>query len=93
MTNDDCFRLESAGRLAGLQFRAQSLVMLADEQLDAKQLEVLRQMTPEQRWRAAHNLYWTVRRHKAAFLKSQHPDWSDLQIEEEVRRTFVNART
>jgi hypothetical protein len=50
-------------------------------------------MTPEQRWRAAHRLYWTMRRHKAAFLHSQYPEWSEQRIQEEVRRIFLHART
>lgn len=67
--------------------------MLADEQASPEQIAILRRMTPEQRWRAAHRLYWTCRRHKAAFLRSQHPDWPQPQVEDEVRRIFQNART
>ena len=67
--------------------------MLPDEQPSPKQIEILRQMTPEQRWRAAYRLYWTVRRHKSAFLRSQHPDWSDERLKDEVRRIFLNARS
>ncbi len=50
-------------------------------------------MTPEQRWRAARNLYWTVRPHKAAFLQSQHPDWSEQRLEQEIRTIFLRARS
>jgi hypothetical protein len=67
--------------------------MLPDEQASPEQIEIFRRMTPEQRWNAAHRLYWTMRRHKAAFLRSQHPDWSDDKVESEVRRTFVNTQT
>jgi hypothetical protein len=67
--------------------------MLADEQTSEEQFAIYRRMTPEQRWRAAHRLYWTCRRHKAAFIRSQHPDWSDQKVEDEVRRIFQNART
>ena len=63
------------------------------EEPSPKQVEILRRMTPAQRWEAAHNLYWTMRRHKAAFLKSQHPDWTEQQVSDEVRRIFANART
>jgi hypothetical protein len=66
--------------------------MLVDEQTSPEQIEVFRRMTPEQRWRAAHRLYWTARRHKAAFLRSQHPDWPDQRVEGEVRRIFSRAR-
>lgn len=67
--------------------------MLADEQTSPEQLALLRQMTPEERWRTARLLYWTMRRHKAAFIRSQHPDWADEQVADEVKRIFLNART
>jgi hypothetical protein len=57
------------------------------------QLEVLRRLTPEERYRASRDLYWSLRRHKAAFLRGLHPDWTDARIEEEVRRIFRDART
>jgi hypothetical protein len=50
-------------------------------------------MTPQQRWRVAHRLYWMARHHKTAFLRHQHPDWSNQKVDEEVRRTFLHART
>ena len=67
--------------------------MLSDEQPSPEQIALFRRMTPEQRWRAAQRLYWTVRRHKAAFLRGQHPDWPEPQVENEVRRIFLHART
>ena len=63
------------------------------EQPDLQQVAILRRMTPEQRWRAAHRLYWSLRRHKAAFLREQHPDWSDERVEQETRRIFLHARS
>ena len=66
---------------------------LLDDNLSKEQIAILRRMTPEQRWQAAHRLYWTMRRHKTAFLRSQHPDWSEQQIDDEVRRLFSHART
>jgi hypothetical protein len=57
------------------------------------QLETLRRLSPEERYRASRDLYWTLRRHKAAFLKSLHTDWSEEEIEAEVRRIFRDART
>jgi hypothetical protein len=67
--------------------------MLSDEGPSAEQIDSLRRMTPAQRWRAAHQLYWTMRRHKAAFIRSQHPDWPETRIETEVRAIFSHART
>jgi hypothetical protein len=66
---------------------------LAREESSPEQIAMLRRMTPGQRWDAAHRLYWTMRRHKAAFLQSQHPDWTEQQVTEEVRRIFSHART
>jgi hypothetical protein len=67
--------------------------MLVDEQTSPEQFAILRRMTPEQRWRVAHQMYWTCRRHKAAYVRSLHPDWADQRVEDEVRRIFQNART
>jgi hypothetical protein len=67
--------------------------VLPDEQATPEQIQIFRQMTPELRWRAAHRLYWTMRRHKCAYLKSQHPEWSERQVLAEVRRIFSHART
>jgi hypothetical protein len=57
------------------------------------QLEALRRLTPEERYRASRELYWTLRRHKAAFLRSLHTGWSEEEVEAEVRRIFRDART
>jgi hypothetical protein len=67
--------------------------MLPDEKTSPEQIAVFRRMTPEQRWHAAHQLYWTMRRHKAVFLHSQHPDWPESRVEAAVRDIFSHART
>lgn len=85
--------LSRSRRLALAPIWQHRWLMLPDEQASPEQIEVFRRMTPEQRWRAAYQLYWTMRRHKGAFIHSQHPDWSDRQVEEQVRRVFSNART
>ena len=59
----------------------------------SEQLEIYRRMTPAQRWQAAHRLYWTLRRHKAAFLRQQHPDWTEAAVAAAVRRSFLHARS
>ena len=69
------------------------LRVLSDEQLSLEQAQALRRMSPAERWRVAHRLYWTMRRHKAAFLRAQHPDWSDQRIGDQVRRIFLHAGT
>lgn len=67
--------------------------MLPDERIGPEQLIVLRGMTPAQKWDVAVRQYWAARRLKAAFLRSEHPEWSDAEVDEAVRRTFLHART
>lgn len=49
----------------------------------------LRAMTPEEKLRIAHDLYWSARRMKAAYLRQRHPDWSDERVAKEVRDAFL----
>lgn len=67
--------------------------LLPDEQTTAEQFAVFRRMSPEQRWQAARRLYWTLRRHKAAFIQSLHPDWPAERVAAEVREIFAHARS
>ncbi len=64
-----------------------------EEALCPEQERALRRLSPEARYRAARDMYWTLRRHKRAFLRSLHPEWSDAELEAEVRRIFLHART
>lgn len=57
------------------------------------QTEILKRLSPAQRYKAGRQLYWTLRRHKHAFLRSLHPDWSEAELDAEVRRIFANARS
>ena len=67
--------------------------MLPDEEATPEQLAIFRQMTPERRLSLAEQLYWSARELKAAWLRTQHADWSEEQIAREVRQLFTNART
>ena len=58
-----------------------------------EEIRILRAMTPEQKLRAIKRLYWTARSLKAAWLRHQHPDWSEDEVQREVRKIFLNART
>ncbi|MBI2948609.1 MAG: hypothetical protein HYY23_13280 [Verrucomicrobia bacterium] len=50
-------------------------------------------MTPGRRLAIAEQLYWTARELKAAWLRQQHEGWSEEQVQREVTRIFLHART
>ena len=50
--------------------------MLPDEQASPEQIAALRAMSGQRRLRLAEQLYWSARKMKAAWLHSQHPDWT-----------------
>jgi hypothetical protein len=58
-----------------------------------EQIVRYRAMTPVERLRQAAALYWTARRLREAHERSLHPDWSDEQIREHVRKVFLRAST
>jgi hypothetical protein len=59
---------------------------------DDERVKILQRMTPAQKLRAAERLYWSARQLKAAWLRQQHPEWSDERIECEVRDAFLFHR-
>lgn len=67
--------------------------MLSGEQLSPEQARILRAMSGEKRLRLAEQLYWSARKLKRTGLRVQHPEWPEQQLDEEVRRLFLNART
>ena len=67
--------------------------MLTDEQTSSEQFAALRAMTGARRLRLAERLYWSARKMKMAGLRSQHPDWPEQRLDDEVRRIFSHART
>jgi len=60
---------------------------------DKIQIDIYRKMTPGQKWQAARDLYWSARRLKAAWLRQIHPDWTEEQVQNEVREIFLYARS
>jgi hypothetical protein len=66
---------------------------MADDDYSEERLRILRAMTPEQKLRAANDLYWTAREFKAAGLRHHHPEWTEAEVQEEVRKIFFHARS
>ena len=56
------------------------------------QIARFREMTPGERWGAARDLYWSMRRLKEAFIRQQHPEWSNDQVAAAVREAFSHVR-
>jgi hypothetical protein len=67
--------------------------VLPDEQPTPEQIAALRSMTGQQRLHLAEQLYWSARRMKAAGVRAIHPDWSEEQVQREVARIFLHARS
>jgi hypothetical protein len=67
--------------------------MFTDNQPGPEQIEIFRKMSGQRRLELSSQLYWSARKMKAAGLRSQHPDWSEEQIQAEVRQIFLHART
>lgn len=60
---------------------------------DRIQIEIYRKMTPGQKWQVSRDLYWSARRLKAAWLRQIHPNWTEEQVQNEVRELFLYARS
>ncbi len=49
-------------------------------------------MTPQQKLDAASRLYWSARALKAAWFRSEHPEWTEAQVAKAVRDAFLFHR-
>ena len=58
-----------------------------------EEIRILRAMTPEQKLRAAEQMYRAALEIKAAALRAHYPDWSEQKVRREVREIFLNGRT
>jgi hypothetical protein len=58
-----------------------------------KQVEIIKKMTPEQRFEVSMRLYWSARHLKEAAIRQHHPDWTDEQVQQAVKEAFMYARS
>jgi hypothetical protein len=65
----------------------------ADHTLHPAQVAAYRRMTSEQKLAQLNAMYWQARALKAAFLREQHPDWSEEAIQARVKEIFLLATT
>lgn len=54
-------------------------------------IEVLRRMTPDQKWRAACELWQMAVDTARGYLQSQHPDWSESRVRAEIAERILDA--
>lgn len=57
------------------------------------QQRIVQRMSPAQKLAAFHALRRTAWQIKRAALRHQHPEWSSVRLEDEVRRRFLYARS
>lgn len=58
---------------------------------EERRTNIYQQMTPEQKLQQALLLCHSARELKAAALRAKHPDWTDDQVQAEVREIFLYA--
>lgn len=62
-------------------------------ELSPEYIAILRSMTGAQKLRVAFQMYWGARRLKAEELRQQHPEWSEEQVQQEVKEIFMSMVT
>jgi hypothetical protein len=50
-------------------------------------------MSPAERLQQSTELYWSARRLRAAYERTLHPEWTEDEIGDHVRRIFLRAVT
>ena len=60
-------------------------------ELSPEYIRILQGMSGEEKLRTAAKMWWTARNLKTAFLKRQHPDWSEEKIETKVKEIMLYA--
>jgi hypothetical protein len=62
-------------------------------EMDLKQIELYRLMSPSQKLRIALRLYHSAWQLKEAGLRLDHPDWTEKELQEKTKEIFLYART
>ena len=67
--------------------------MFVEGGLHPEQVKALRKMSLERRAQIALGFIQSMGRLKAAALRCQHPDWSEQQVMEALRRSILHGRS
>jgi hypothetical protein len=54
-------------------------------------VDVLRRMTPDQKWRVAFELWQMAVDTSRAYVRLQHPDWPESQVRAEVAQRILES--
>jgi hypothetical protein len=60
---------------------------------DNFQLEIYRKMSPAEKLKLAEKLYWDARKIRESVVRSLHPELSDAEVKEKVKKEFIHARS
>ena len=58
---------------------------------EAFYIDVLRRMTPEQKWQAAIDLWEMAVEASRANVRAEHPDWPEEQVHATIARRILEA--
>jgi len=61
------------------------------EVIDDRMAEVLRRKSPEERLQIAFGMWESAHEMIRSFLTSEHPDWSDKELDREVARRLLRG--
>jgi len=64
-----------------------------ETQTDTVQIEIYRAMTPQQKYEVMQSLIDSARALKHAYIRSNHLDWTDEQIQHALCDWFLYARS
>jgi hypothetical protein len=78
------FLMKTGGKMKKLNHR---------KQVEEIQVKIYQEMSGEKKLDLAIRLYHSARSLKIRALQNQHPDWSEGQINQELRKIFMYART
>ena len=62
-------------------------------EMDPRQIELYRLMSPSQKIRIALRLYYSAWQLKEAGLRLHHPEWTQEELQERTKEIFLYART
>jgi len=57
------------------------------------QIEIYSKMSPAQKWEQICHLRETAWKLKAAGVRAKHPNWSEREVQAEVKKIFLYATT